>query len=36
MMVHGPRDGDELASVLGIVAASHAYSTGALARAAAR
>ena len=36
MMVHGPRDEDEFATVLGIVAASHAHSTGALARAAAR
>lgn len=29
MMVHGPRDEDELHTVLGIVAASHAYATGA-------
>jgi phospholipase/carboxylesterase len=28
MMVHGPRDEDELTTVLGIVAASHAYATG--------
>jgi phospholipase/carboxylesterase len=28
MMVYGPRDEDELAIVLGIVAASHAYATG--------
>jgi phospholipase/carboxylesterase len=28
VMVHGPRDDDELAVVLGIVAASHAYATG--------
>jgi phospholipase/carboxylesterase len=28
MMVHGPRDEDELATVQGIVAASHAYATG--------
>jgi len=30
MLVHGPRDDDELATVRGIVAASHAYATGAL------
>ena len=30
MMVHGPRDDEELATVRGIVAASHAYATGAL------
>jgi phospholipase/carboxylesterase len=30
MLVHGPRDHDELATVLGIVAASHAYATGAV------
>jgi phospholipase/carboxylesterase len=30
MMVYGPRDEDELATVLGIVTASHAYATGAL------
>ena len=30
MLVHGPRDDDELATVLGIVATSHAYATGAL------
>lgn len=30
MMVHGPRDDDELATVLGIVAASHAYASGRL------
>ena len=35
-LVHGPRDDDELATVLGIVAASHAYATGTLAPAAAR
>ncbi|MGH3362605.1 MAG: phospholipase [Nocardioides sp.] len=29
MLVHGPRDDDELTTVLGIVAASHAYATGA-------
>jgi phospholipase/carboxylesterase len=29
MMVHGPRDEDELATVFGIVATSHAYATGA-------
>lgn len=34
MMVHGPRDEDELATVLGIVAASHAYASGTLASAA--
>jgi phospholipase/carboxylesterase len=28
VMVHGPRNEDELATVLGIVAASHAYATG--------
>ena len=28
-LVHGPRDDDELVTVLGIVAASHAYATGA-------
>lgn len=28
MLVYGPRDDDELATVLGIVAASHAYATG--------
>jgi phospholipase/carboxylesterase len=28
MMVYGPRDEDELTTVLGIVAASHAYATG--------
>jgi phospholipase/carboxylesterase len=28
MMVYGPRDEDELAIVLGIVAASHAYASG--------
>ena len=28
MMVHGPRDEDELATVVGIVAASHAYASG--------
>jgi phospholipase/carboxylesterase len=28
MMVYGPRDEDELATVLGIVAASHAYASG--------
>ncbi len=27
-MVYGPRDEDELATVLGIVAASHAYASG--------
>ncbi|GCD88219.1 luciferase family protein [Nocardioides sp. LS1] len=31
MLIHGPRDDDELAVVLGIVAASHAYATGTLA-----
>jgi phospholipase/carboxylesterase len=30
VMVHGPRDDDELATVLGIVAASHAYASGTL------
>jgi phospholipase/carboxylesterase len=30
MMVYGPRDEDELATVLGIVTASHAHATGAL------
>ena len=30
VLVHGPRDDDELATVSGIVAASHAYATGAL------
>ena len=34
-LVHGPRDEDELATVLGIMAASHAYDTGAPVRAAA-
>ena len=34
-LVHGPRDEDELATVLGIVAASHAYATGTPVRAAA-
>jgi phospholipase/carboxylesterase len=29
VLVHGPRDEDELATVLGIVAASHAYASGA-------
>jgi phospholipase/carboxylesterase len=29
MMVYGPRDEDELATVLGIVTASHAFATGA-------
>jgi phospholipase/carboxylesterase len=29
MMVHGPRDEDELTTVAGIVTASHAYATGA-------
>ena len=28
MLVHGPRDEDELATVRGIVAASHAYASG--------
>ena len=28
MLVYGPRDDDELATVRGIVAASHAYATG--------
>jgi hypothetical protein len=28
MLVHGPRDDDELATVRGIVAASHAYAAG--------
>lgn len=36
MLVHGPRDDDELATVLGIVTASHAYAAGALVPAAAR
>ena len=31
MLVYGPRDEDELATVRGIVAASHAYATGTLA-----
>ncbi len=30
MLVHGPRDDEELATVLGIVAASHAYAAGAV------
>ena len=30
MMVYGPRDEDELATVLGIVTASHAYANGTL------
>ncbi|HSE55990.1 MAG TPA: phospholipase [Nocardioidaceae bacterium] len=30
MLVYGPRDEDELATVLGIVTASHAYATGTL------
>ena len=29
VLVHGPRDEDELATVLGIVAASHAHASGA-------
>ena len=29
MLVHGPRDDDELAAVRGIVTASHAYASGA-------
>jgi phospholipase/carboxylesterase len=29
MLVHGPRDDEELATVRSIVAASHAYATGA-------
>jgi phospholipase/carboxylesterase len=36
MMVYGPRDEDELVTVRGIVAASHAYATGTLAAPAAR
>jgi phospholipase/carboxylesterase len=28
MMVYGPRDEDELTTVLGIVTASHAHATG--------
>jgi phospholipase/carboxylesterase len=36
MMVYGPRDEDELVTVRGIVAASHAYATGTLAATAAR
>jgi phospholipase/carboxylesterase len=28
MLVHGPRDEHELATVRGIVAASHAYASG--------
>ena len=35
MLVHGPRDEDELATVRGIVAASHAYASGASSSAAA-
>ena len=33
LMVHGPRDDDELATVLGIVTASHAYAGGTLVQA---
>ena len=29
MLVHGPRDDEELATVRSIVASSHAYATGA-------
>lgn len=29
MLIHGPRDDDELATVRGILAASHAHATGA-------
>ena len=29
VLVHGPRDEDELATVLGIVVASHAHASGA-------
>lgn len=36
LLVHGPRDDDELVTVLGIVAASHAYATGALSPASTR
>lgn len=36
MMVHGPRDEDELVTVVGIVAASHAYATAAPSPATAR
>jgi hypothetical protein len=32
VMVYGPRDADELGTVLGIVETSHAYATGALTR----
>ena len=32
MMIYGPRDDDELATVLGIVRASHAYASGVPAR----
>ena len=35
MLVHGPRDEDELVTVRGIVAASHAYASGTLSSAAA-
>ncbi len=35
MLVHGPRDEDELATVRGIVAASHAYASGTFSSAAA-
>jgi phospholipase/carboxylesterase len=33
MLIHGPRDDNELATVLGIVTASHAYATGTIAEA---
>jgi phospholipase/carboxylesterase len=36
MLVHGPRDDVELATLRGIVAASHAYATGTLSTAATR
>jgi phospholipase/carboxylesterase len=36
MLVHGPRDDDEFATVRGIVAASHAYANGALSSVATR
>ena len=34
MLVHGPRDDDEVAVVRGIVKASHAYAAGTISRAA--
>ena len=36
MLIHGPRDDDELANVRAIVTASHAYASGTLTRPARR